>query len=81
LYESGFSSRGAAEASKQARTKSAFWRRGAHYIFLGDGANYKAKYIIGKITNLFDFFQIHRYIYVLICINHFFNSIFYELAN
>jgi hypothetical protein len=31
--ESGFSSRGAAEASKQARTKSAFWRRGAHYIF------------------------------------------------
>jgi hypothetical protein len=53
--ESEFSGRGAAEASKQARTKAIFWQR-CTLIFLDDRMNYKAKDIIGKITNLFCFY-------------------------
>jgi hypothetical protein len=45
---------------KQARTKGTFWQR-CTLNFLGDHMNYKAKDIIGKITNLFCIylFQIH----------------------
>jgi hypothetical protein len=50
--ESEFSGRGAAEARKQARIKSTFWQR-CTLNFLGNRTNYKAKDIIGKITNLF----------------------------
>jgi hypothetical protein len=50
-----------AEAWKQAKTKGTFWPRCTLH-FLDDRTNYKAKDIIGKITNLFCIypFQIQR---------------------
>jgi hypothetical protein len=45
------------------RGQKVLFGRGAHYIFLGDRTNYKAKDITGKITNSFCiyFFQINTF--------------------
>jgi hypothetical protein len=50
---------------EQARTKGTFWQR-CTSNFLGDRTNYKAKDIIGKITNLFCIyiFQIDKLIHI-----------------
>jgi hypothetical protein len=41
------------------REQKALFGRGAHYIFLGGRTNYKAKDIIGKITNVFCIYFFH----------------------
>jgi hypothetical protein len=78
---SDFSRRGAAEASKQARTNGIFWQRRT-LNFLGDRTNYKAKDIIGKTINLFCIylFQIDKFINMYLHINNFFCST-YQLPN
>jgi hypothetical protein len=53
-FESEFSGRGAAEASKQARTKGTFWQRCTLH-FIGNPTNYKSKDIIGNISIFFKF--------------------------
>jgi hypothetical protein len=76
--ETKSSGRGAAEACQQARTKGTFWQRCIN--FLGDRTNYKAKDIIGKITNLFRVyvFQIDKFINTYI---HMYIQFFYSLPN
>jgi hypothetical protein len=58
-----FAGRGAAEVWQQARIKGTVWQR-CILNFLNYRTNYKAKDIIGKITNLFCIylFQIDKFI-------------------